>query len=489
MLLSTWHSSAKWLALSFLGEKNMIPVIVSGGSGSRLWPVSRNSYPKQFCELFDKCLMQESIDRLEFFGTPYLLTVKSLEVLTRKIATEHSISNDRLIFEPFGRNTAPAIAYLCHQLAKKADPSSVVGIFPADHLIENNEHFFKVIADAEKYAARGEVVTVGITPSFPATGYGYIEVIPDEPFDTVGEIPAFKVRNFKEKPNIETATSFLAQKTFFWNAGMFIFRLDTMIENFKTLAPEIWDLISLIDDDLSNLSEVYRQLPSISMDYAIMEKLSSQICIPCDIGWSDVGSWDQLTEYVPQKSVKVAATKAKSFEVNAQNNYVFSNKEKVFGFVGCNDLIVADTNDATLICKRGESQAVKQLNDLLIKAEISEVQSHKAEEHRPWGKYEILADHSAFKVKTITVAPYSQLSYQSHEKRAEHWVVVSGQAQVVLNDRAHHLQKGEHIFIPAKSKHRMRNMGSEPLIFVEVQTGTYFGEDDIVRYQDDYQRM
>ena len=465
----------------------MIPVILSGGSGTRLWPVSRASYPKQFCEFYDKSFLRDSLERMKGFEAPMVLTVASMQALTEKTLGELGLDSTHAIYEPMGRNTAPAVALCCHYFASKGKTDEVVGIFPADHLITDVEEFQNVVRLAESAAQKGEIVTLGIQPKYAATGYGYIEVT-DEEFEKSGSNTAYLVKGFREKPDEATAREFIDNGNYYWNAGMFLFKVQTMIDLFKEHLPEVWKKISSIKDDFSDAKYQYANVESISLDYGIMEKLKKQVCIPCDIGWSDVGSWDELARLGEEFPNLRNDGQASVFNESSGNNYVFSIRNKVIGLVGIKDMIVVDTPDALLLAKKGESQKVKELLGQIKGAGLPEATEHPFET-RPWGKYEVLADKKDFKGKVITVDPGQQLSYQSHQKRSEHWVVISGTAEVVLDDKVNKLGAGDYIFIPQGGKHRMRNPGTEPLVFVEVQTGSYFGEDDIERYEDDYNRV
>ena len=470
----------------------MIPVILSGGSGTRLWPVSRANYPKQFCDFYDHSFLRTSVDRLKDFGAPYIVTVKEMEALTQRTAKDAGLPIENLIFEPMAKNTAAAIALTCHLLMLKEKGDEVVGIFPADHLINDVKSFSNAVKLGIECALAGEVVTLGIQPRYAATGYGYIETT-NEVFKTEtvkngkDSLKAFVVKGFREKPDSKTAEGFARSGHHFWNAGMFIFRAKVMAEHFAKLMPALWKGISAIKPDLSNANYQYALVESQSIDYGVMEKLSRQICIPCDMGWSDVGSWDELARLTEEYPQLKTGTLAQVFNENAQGNYVFSIRPKVIGLVGVNDLLVVDTPDALLLVRKGESQKVKNLVDQIKQAGLSEATEHPFET-RPWGGFEVLADRPEFKVKTITVEPNQRLSYQSHAKREEHWLVIKGQAEVTLNDKVHALKVGESIRIPLGAKHRIFNPGKTPMQFIEIQTGTYFGEDDIVRYQDDYHR-
>lgn len=451
----------------------MIPAILSGGSGTRLWPVSRANFPKQFCDLFDDSLQSLTLKRCSKLGTPWIVTGSALKTLTEANINDLQMKNVPTIYEPVAKNTAPAVAVLAYVLVQQGKGEEVVGVFPSDHLIQNTDAFYKAVADAEKLAQQGFIVTLGIQPDHPATGYGYIQK----------EKASNKVLKFHEKPSLEMAQKFLASGDFFWNAGMFIFKAQTMLEKFQKLQPEIFKLVSQLKSDLSNLGEVYAQFPSISIDYAVMEKLSADelACVPADMAWSDVGSWDAVAEVTDSQHGP------KSLEIKGHDNFVFGRQDKMYSFVGTDDLIVVDTADALMVVKKGESQEVKQVVEALQKQGSSLTKDHVFEK-RPWGAFEILRDTEHFKSKVITVNPMSQLSYQSHSKRAEHWIITRGEGEVVLNDQVIPVKAGSHVFIPTQAKHRMRNTSESVLEFVEVQLGSYFGEDDIVRYQDDYKR-
>lgn len=463
----------------------MIPYILSGGSGTRLWPVSRTKYPKQFNELFDEPLQNSTMKRLGKIGNPGIITSIVLRDFTEKKAKECGFSNTHIIYEPFGRNTAPAIAVLCRALELQGKNQEIVGIFPADHLIENEKEFLSALDLAEQSAKKGKVVCLGLKPKHPETGYGYIQTL-TKPVSFNQKLSSFEVVQFHEKPSIETAKEFLAKGSFYWNAGIFIFPVYLMIELFKRYQPQIWTGVMTLKADLSNIKDVYEHFPNISIDYAIMEKLSGAdlLCIPCDPGWSDVGSWDAVAEVYE----KNGQTKSDQIEVDSKNNFVLPHLNKKYAFVGCDDLIVVDTQDATLIAKRGHTQDVKTVVDRL-KSEKNPIINEHTFEERPWGRFDILKDFQHFKSKIICVNPSSQISYQSHTKREEHWIITQGEGLVILDEKEINVSRGSYIKIPQGSKHRIRNTGKVDLEFVEVQIGSYFGEDDIVRYQDDYQRL
>lgn len=479
----------------------MIPFVLSGGSGTRLWPVSRESFPKQFCDLFDESLLAKTLRRL----TPLagrteggvelgVVGAASSEALSRRVLRELGVSERWLLFEPVGRNTAPAVALLCHRLVQAGRGDEIAGVFPADHVVADEETFRRAVRLAELAADGGRVVTLGIRPAGPATGYGYIETagetVASEQAPPPGSDPlqAVAVRGFREKPDAETAARYVEAGGFYWNAGMFVFRAAVMAGHFERLMPELWQRIRRIEPDLSNLAAVYGEIEPESLDYGIMERLggadrTEQVTIPCDPGWSDVGSWDEVARLSAPRAdgvVEVATGEG-------EGNFVFPHGDRVYALVGVDDLLVVDTADALLVARRGTSQAVKEVVRSLRDAGRRQATEHPFEV-RPWGRFEILRDEQDFKSKVIRVDPGQRLSYQSHEHRAEHWVIVRGRPEVVLDDRVLTPAPGEHVYIPRGARHRISNPGEEPVLFVEVQVGSYFGEDDITRYQDDYQR-
>jgi mannose-1-phosphate guanylyltransferase/mannose-6-phosphate isomerase len=465
----------------------MIPVILSGGSGTRLWPVSRASYPKQFCEFYDGSFLDNTIRRLKALGDVYILTTKNMDSLTQRAVKKEGLKPANVILEPMGKNTGPAVALLCHILNLRGLKNETVGVFPSDHLIADEAQFQRAVKLAGQVAAKGFIVTLGVQPHAPETGYGYIEVT-DENVGKSGDLSAFGVKGFREKPNLKTAQGYLETGKHFWNAGMFVFKVETMIKHFQEQQPKLWEKVTLIDADLKNAEYNYAMVESISLDYAIMEKVKAQACVPCDMGWSDVGSWDEVARLSDESSEIHTRSQAEVFNQDSENNYVFSVQNKVVGLIDVTDVIVIDTPDALLVVHKGSSQKVKELVDSMREAGQPEATEHPFET-RPWGGFVVLADDDDYKAKRITIDPGAQLSYQSHAKRSEHWTVISGNGEVTLNEKKIPMVPGESIHIPVGAKHRIRNPGQAPLIFVEVQTGSYFGEDDIVRYLDDYNRV
>ncbi len=461
----------------------MIPVVLSGGSGTRLWPVSRASWPKPFCDLFDEPLYLKTLKRLLPLGNPWTVTVQALQGRTREACGQVGLTDAQVICEPFGRNTAPAIALLCRLFTLRGRGSDVVGIFPADHLVHDDEGLRRAVELGAECAAKGEVVTLGMTPTRPAVTFGYIETADAAP---VREAPrVLTAKRFVEKPDEATARRLLAAGNCLWNAGIFLFRVDTMAGHFQSLLPDLWRRIATIDTSRSNLAAIYGQIEPLSFDHGILERLDSLLCIPCDVGWSDVGSWEEVSALSNGGSPG-----AHVFTADADNNYVHPQDSKVYGLAGVDDLIIIDTDDALLVTRKGQSHRVREVVEDIRQQGLPAAMQHDHRfDARPWGRYEVLAAPGHFKAKVITVAPHARLSYQSHEHREEHWVVVRGAGQVVLDGVTRAVKTGDYIFVAKGCRHRMINPHDSDLQFVEVQLGSYFGEDDITRYQDDYQRV
>ena len=465
---------------------SLLPVIMSGGSGTRLWPVSRLKFPKQFCDLLDYPLHTLTLKRLKKYNSGLIVTSALFQDMTESDIRKNGFNIEKVLYEPEPRNTAAAIGLVCRYLQTLNRTEEVLGVFSSDNLILNEAAFHDALRVASEKAQTGAVVVLGIKPHRPETGFGYIQV-QDR---AIATNKSTEVLKFHEKPTLEKAREFVSAGAYFWNAGIFIFKVSGMIQHFKKYEPEMWNQLEAIKPDLSNLEDVYKTIKSISIDYAILEKLKSPelMCVTCDIDWSDLGSWDALTKIKEgYNKNKVEIAEHQKIEVKSKGNSVHPLENKTYGFVGVDDLIVVDTVDALLICKKNESQKVKDVVDRLkvIKPKVTE---EHVFENRPWGHFEILRDQEHYKSKIIRVDAGQKISYQSHAKRSEHWIIVKGEAVVVLNDQEVLLKTGQHIFIPQGSKHRIINNTKSPVEFIEVQVGTYFGEDDIVRYQDDYGR-
>ena len=460
----------------------MIPVVLSGGSGTRLWPVSRASWPKPFCDLFGETLYLKTLKRLLPLGSPWTVTVEGLRARTREVCGQLGLPDRHVIFEPLDRDTAPAIALLCRLFSLRGLSDEVVGVFPADHLVGDEEGLRRAVEAGAGYAAKGEVVTLGMTPTRPAVTFGYIVAAgvrrPQE------EPRVLNVERFVEKPDEVTARRLFATGNCLWNAGVFLFRVGTMVRHFQTLLPQLWRQIEAIDDTLSNAESVYGEIEPVSLDHGIVERLDSLLCIHCDIGWSDLGSWEEVSASAGE------AAEAHVFVENSRNNYVYPCKSKVYGLAGVDDLIIVDTDDALLVARKGQSQQVREIVEAMSRKGLPAATQH---EHlfdaRPWGRYEVLGAQDHFKAKLITVRPLARLSYQSHRHRDEHWIVVRGSGQVILEGVARDVKVGDYFLVAKGSRHRMINPHGSDLQFIEVQLGSYFGEDDITRHEDDYQRV
>lgn len=461
----------------------MINIILSGGSGTRLWPISRSLYPKQFCKLIDnKSLFQETVLRNKNVCKKQIVVSNIDQYFMALDQLEEINLNDiKFLLEPLGRNTAPAIALACMSL----NPEELVLVTPSDHIVVNTEEYYKVLEKAKKFAEEDFLVTFGIKPTYPETGYGYIE---SNDFD---------VLRFHEKPSLETAKKYISQDNFFWNSGMFAFKSGIYLEELKKYCPDIYDSCVIAYKNAKNEEPLrikqndMEKIPSNSIDIAVMEKSSYVKVIPSDIGWSDLGSFDNLSTILPKDDNNNTFSSLKDLErhinIGSKNNLIFSN-ERTIAAIDVEDLIIIDTPDALLISKKGSSQQVKKIvNELVIKN--SDLHSTHLTVHRPWGTYTVLEESERYKIKRIVVKSGKRLSLQKHHHRSEHWIVVSGTAKVTLDDSEKFIRMNESFYIPIGEIHRLENPGKIPLILIEVQVGEYLGEDDIVRIQDDFKRV
>ena len=463
----------------------MIPIVLSGGSGTRLWPISRRKFPKQFCEIFDDSLQNLTLKRVAQLGQPVLVTGQDLKTLTEIHVKKSKVSVKQVIYEPKAKNTGPAVLVACQWLKMMGLENESAGFFPADHLIQDEQEFLSAVRLASTINETGRLVTLGVRPTYPETGYGYIQKTKKSLKDG-SEV--FGVVQFHEKPDLEKAKKFLMTQEYLWNAGIFVGHVKTFLKSFEKFQNEMWKVAQDLKSDLSNMSEIYEKMPNISLDYAIMEKLSENelAVVPVDLGWNDVGSWDAVAEHFMALGLNAKGAEVLSTKTDPQH-FVFSQTGREVSFVDVDNLIVVDTPDTLMIASKGSSQKVREIVDQLNQKK-SKLAEETSSEERPWGHFEVLKDTEDFKSKVIQVWAHSQISYQSHAKRAEHWIITKGKGEVVLNDQVIPVQVGSHVFIPIGAKHRIRNNSDATLEFVEVQLGTYFGEDDIVRYSDDYNR-
>ena len=458
-------------------------LILTGGSGTRLWPASREAYPKQFLRLNGgKSLLQQTLERLLKIVSPQdilLLTNEQYEFLVLSEVNEISKDlADNILLEPARRNTAPAIALGMKYCLKKLKTSSeeVLFVCPSDHIIKPVEKFVEYVKLAEKVAKQGYIVAFGIKPLYPETGYGYIKITGED----LGGY--YLVERFTEKPNLETAKRFLSEGNYFWNSGMYVFTIETMIEELRLYAPEIYQLFDQpLDDMLAN----FPKMPDIPIEYAVMEKSKRVVAIPMDIYWSDIGSWDSLYDALDKdekSNVIVGNVLAKDIE----SCLVIGNK-RLIATVDLKDLIIVETDDAILITKRGSAQKVKHVVEELKTKRRIEVFEHRTV-YRPWGEYTVLEEGPGYKIKRIVVKPGAKLSLQMHHHRSEHWVVVKGTAKVTIGAEVRYIHENESAYVPKSTPHRLENPGKIPLEIIEIQNGEYLGEDDIVRLDDEYGR-
>lgn len=466
------------------------PVVLSGGSGTRLWPMSRQDRPKQFLALVgDRSLYQETVLRaagLPGVQPPITVCSEAHRFTVGEQLQTIDVASGGIVLEPVARNTAPAIA-LAALHAQAKDPGAVLLVMPADHLIEDEAAFRDAVLKAVELASDDWLVAFGITPDYPETGYGYIR--------RGGGLTeaGFHIDSFVEKPDRETAEVYLADGGYSWNSGMFLFRASRYLEELGTHASSILDAArkaysaSGADLDFIRIDQdAFAASPSDSIDYAVMEKTSRAAVVPVSCGWSDIGSWSSLWA-VAERDGAGNKTEGDVIAVDTRNSLVRAAERRMVATVGVDDLVIIDTADATLVARKDRVQDVKAVVERLKADGRTEHLSHR-KVFRPWGSYDSIGMGPRFQVKRIVVKPGAALSLQKHQYRAEHWVVVSGVAEVTCDERVFQLKENESTFIPRGSVHRLRNQGSEPVELIEVQSGSYLGEDDIVRLDDVYGR-
>ena len=463
----------------------LIPVILAGGSGSRLWPLSRSLYPKQFLPLVsDRTMLQETVLRLKGIETAPPVTICNEE--HRFIVAEQLRAINKLgsiILEPQGRNTAPAVALAAHLMSEENDP--LLLILAADHVIQNENAFVDAIEKAIPLANEGKLVTFGVVPQSAHTGYGYIER--GQPNDS-----GFEVKKFVEKPNKETAQALIDSEKYYWNSGMFLFRASRYLEELKTYRPDISaSCISSLEGKTKDLDFVrvntdeFLKCPEDSIDYAVMEKTQDAVVVPLDAAWSDVGSWSSLWGIL-KKDERGNVIRGDAI-IKDTNNCIIHGGERLITTLGLEDLVIVDTKDAVMVASKDSVQNVKEIVASLKADERSEFKLHR-EVYRPWGKYDSIDNGVRYQVKRITVNPGAKLSVQMHHYRSEHWVVVSGTAEVTIGDETFVLSENESTYIPVGTVHALKNPDKTPLELIEVQSGSYLGEDDIIRFEDIYGR-
>ena len=469
----------------------LIPVVLCGGSGSRLWPVSREAHPKPFIRLGDgQSLLQKAFRRgAQLPGVAEILTVTNRELLFKTKDEYREVNSMGLatsfILEPFGRNTAAAIAAAALHVSKTHGEEAIMLVLAADHLIADQQAFSSAVSQATVLARQQKLVTFGIQPDAPETGYGYLEV------------EGHDVLRFVEKPSQEKAREYMDSGRFLWNSGMFCFQAGAMLQALAAHCPEILSKTQkcveqsrqvqgegVIEQELD--AATFAEVPDDSIDYAVMERSAQVAVVPCSIGWSDIGSWGALGDLI-MPDANGNRIKGEALLHDVSNCFIQSN-QRMIGAVGVDNLVIVDTPDALLVADRDRAQDVKVLYKEL-KAQGHDTYKHHLTVHRPWGTYTVLEEDPQYKIKRIEVKPGASLSLQMHHHRSEHWIVVSGMARVVNGDRELFVRTNESTYIPAGHQHRLENPGLLDLVMIEVQSGQYLGEDDIVRFEDVYERV
>ncbi len=477
----------------------IFPVILSGGSGSRLWPVSREHYPKQFLNLHkeDRSLLQEAAQRLnnvEDTGTPIVVCNEEHRFLVAEQMHQIGQQNTQIILEPCGRNTAPALA-LAALAARSVSADAELLVMPADHVIKNETAFAQAVAKGRALAAGGKLVTFGITPSSPQTGYGYIRR-----GNSLDE--GYAVEAFVEKPDLARAKQYLESGEYLWNSGIFLFKASDYLAALSQFAPDILEVCERAfearSEDLDFLrvdQEIFTQCRSESIDYAVMEQTKDAAVVPMDPGWSDIGAWDALYALKADEDTENGNAVHGDVMLHNTHDSLIHSESRLVAAVGVSNLVIVETDDAVLVADRHQAQDTKLIVNALKAAGRKESQSHQRV-YRPWGNYRTMVLTDSFQVKEIVVNPGAKLSLQMHHHRAEHWVVVQGTAKVTQGEghgdlsklKSFLLSEDESTYIPLGTVHRLENPGVIPLHLIEVQTGSYLGEDDIIRYNDEYGR-
>ena len=470
----------------------LLSVVLSGGAGSRLWPASRQAFPKPFMKVGGSTLLQQAIERGQACGSGDLMIVTNKDhlFLTKDVLGQMADPPETtLLLEPKGRNTAPAIALAALQCSRQFGGDTVMLVLSADHLVPDVEAFVASASQAFRLAEQGALVVFGISPTGPDTGFGYVEV------EHVSR-ESQRAKRFVEKPDLQTAQEYLATGRYYWNSGMFSFTADAILAAFERHAPQVLAAArGALQSSQTTGNTVQFELhafglqPDISIDYAVMEWADNVHVVPAKFGWSDVGSWPSVAKaQTADASGNSMPSDSVAIDTTGTHVQVDSHGPKVVATLGVHDLVIVDTPDALLVAHKDSAQDVKRVVDTL-KSRNHEAIHLPAVVHRPWGTYASLKEEHGYKVKRITVKPGESLSLQYHHQRAEHWVVVQGTAMVQIGDEEHKTLPGEYRYIPLKERHRLTNVGQDELVLIEVQCGAYLGEDDIVRLADTYGRV
>ncbi len=467
----------------------MIPLVLSGGNGTRLWPISRGGFPKQFHALTGKhTLFQQTVLRLDCpeIEAPIVVCNQSHRFIVTEQLKQIGQDAQQVLLEPFGRNTAPAVALAAMRLLN-AGRDELMLVLPADHVIKNQTAFLLALAQAQKAAEEGSLVLFGVPASSPETGYGYIKAAN---LDDISGARA--VEQFVEKPDLATAQQYVNEGGYYWNSGMFLFRCSRYLEELKTHSPDIYETCALAlstssqDGEFLRVDgEVFEYCPDDSIDYAVMEKTDTATVVPLDAGWSDVGSWSSLWEE-QDKDDSGNVLRGDVQQLDCHGSYAHST-DKLLTLIGLDDVVAVETKDAVLIAHKDKVQDIKKVVNGLASEGREEVNLHR-QVFRPWGSYDSVDSGNRFQVKRITVKPGASLSLQKHHHRAEHWIVVSGTAHVTCDDQTMILTENQSTYIPVAAVHRLANPGKIMLEIIEVQSGSYLGEDDIERFDDVYGR-
>ena len=474
---------------------HLYPVIMAGGSGTRFWPLSRQLFPKQLLRIIgEETLIQQTMRRVVNRTPPDRVMISTNPAQAESIRVQlrewKDALRDNFVLEPEGRNTAPAIALVALELVRR-DPDAVMLVVPADHIVNGQKDFDAAVSLASMLAENGLLVTFGIKPIRPETGYGYIKPNRKIILAKQGKLKGHPVGRFVEKPNALKASQYVKAGGYYWNSGMFVWRAATILAEIRRYQPVLFrgieDIGRLVEQGAPRtaIDEKYRKLPSVSIDTGVMERSKKAAVVPVNFRWSDVGSWGSLDE-VAKKDKTGNVIGGRVVDIGSQRSIVYGDR-RVVATIGLTDMVVVDTPDATLVCPKSRAQDVKKVVEVLKRQGAPEHLEHLTV-HRPWGSYTILEEGPGYKVKRVTVNPSGRLSLQLHHKRSEHWVVIAGTARVTRGDEVFDLHKGQSTAIPVETQHRLENAGQEILHIIEVQNGPYLGEDDIVRFQDDYGR-
>tara|TARA_B100000212_G_scaffold338909_1_gene316313 strand:+ start:447 stop:1886 length:1440 start_codon:yes stop_codon:yes gene_type:complete len=478
-----------------MNKKSVIPVILCGGSGTRLWPLSRESFPKQFLSLQSedsKTLLQktqERISNINYLENPILICNEEHRFIVAEQMREINIKPSAILLEPFGKNTEPAIT-IASLKALEFDEDPLLLVLSSDHEIKDEYEFIKVIEAGIAQASKGKLVTFGVVPTSAETGYGYIK---SKENIELSPIKGSEIDSFIEKPDKKTANNFLNDKKFTWNSGIFLFKANDILKEIKKYNPEVIKICeealkdNNLDLDFQRInSNIFSKCPNLSIDIGVMEKTNKGFVLPLNAGWSDIGSWNALWK-ISTKDKQGNSIKGKIYQKGNSNCYI-RGESRLITAIGLKDLIIVETCDAVLIIAKEQSQDIKNIVNELQSQNLPEAQNHK-KVFRPWGYYESIADDQGWQVKLINVKPGEQLSLQLHHHRSEHWVVVDGTAKVEIENKEFILNENQSSYIPIGSKHRLSNPGQIPLKLIEIQSGSYLGEDDIQRFDDNYGRV